>query len=176
MTHKRLLTSLRDIIITTYDPIIPLGDIFISTLHRKELRHREFKWLAKSHTQSQNPKPRSLAPASELFDRCALLLSILLVLTNQTASEPNNNEKWLSWSFSFYISKTDPYKVKYWRRMPTNLLTTDHRSLWKKAKPKLYVKVMETETLKVVPSSEEHRVKSWVLRKIYASNILINLK
>lgn len=59
--------------------------------------------------------------------------------------------------------------------MPTTVLTIDHKSLRKKAKPKLYVKVMETNPENGL-NSEEHRVKSWVLRKIYASNILINLK
>lgn len=34
--------------------------------------------------------------------------------------------------------------------MPTTLLTIGHKSLWKKAKPKSYVKFVETETLKVV--------------------------
>lgn len=33
--------------------------------------------------------------------------------------------------------------------MPTTLLTIDHKNLWKRQKPKLYVKLTETETLKV---------------------------
>lgn len=70
------------------------------------------------------------------------------------------------------------YKVKYrGGGDATTLLCIDRKQLWEKAKTKIYVKVncMEIETLKVV-EIVRNRVKSWVLRKIYANNILVNLK